>query len=304
MLIKKSITVGLDLTDVESVAADDTLLFKMIAGRYQGICFASCYIVSVDRILRQNDPYPNANNAAIWHVSADIEITAIVYTRDEPVTNAVIAKRDNTTLLCTTENAVIIVSATHLTDSFAAGQTITVRINKCQYPPFRNKMVAYAIPHFMSEKLYYTLTDTDGVEVSKLIIDQIKEQSAKFEALRKSATPNQQKIIESITPADPPKGTKLPLDKALEMITSNKPVRGYLTCYAGDIYQVADADTAVIGKSGVLANRMLEEHLGWIRTANEMAQIYDDAQMFKKHENLWRFYKAMKTMSGAEVERP
>ena len=96
MIIKKIIETFLDISDPKEIFApnrDDIILEKLRA-KFVGICFMSCLIMSVNRIIRRSYVYMKDTLDGDALTNIQFEVDAIIYFDGEIINGVTIVKKE------------------------------------------------------------------------------------------------------------------------------------------------------------------------------------------------------------------
>lgn len=320
MLIKKLIEISIDINRPMAVYSNPyNNLLNILKDRFEGTCYASCFITNVVKIKRQSECIINQESIDCFgRTSLEFEVDAIVYNKDEIINGCKITNIDKSgIIICETEIASIYLSSHVYLQSLKKDQIISIKVGMAKYTPVSNKISINATPHFFeTNPIYYhispkipTISDNDKdffnayiIQINKELENKKKILDIKWKFFNKLlyAYKNTQSV-----PTNAKSFNILNIFKDGEInMESIKPLIGKYLCrdpkinmLTPDVYvYVSINDTLPVTpetdwRHAVIA--VLDNYLNHLITIREMSNIYDGV-LLSSHENLWKIYKKLK----------
>lgn len=176
MIFKKTMETYLDIIDpfqIYSTNADETFL-KKLEDKFVGVCVKSCYVLSINKLLRRSYTYMNDTLKGGATVCVLFEAGVIVYNHGEVITDCHIIKKETRGIIhAKSEYAGIQLTISPDISIFSQGDIVPVRVNKVRYNVNQNSISILAIP-FLPMKLpkykYLINKELDDDEIKKLKI--------------------------------------------------------------------------------------------------------------------------------------
>lgn len=321
MLIEKTIEVGIDIRDPISVFADPDNLKRILVDRYEKRCFRGCYIVTINKILRQSECVINRDGPPDFGtISVVILVSAIIYAPGEIINGCVVKNKDKSNILiCSTDIASIMVMSNNTLDSVANGQTISVRVANVKYNQGAEKVSVSAVPFILQTKavVYKLVPEPEtqlaaGEEARKLLSNELSESRMVKEINPKAWDTFSKLLYAWKEPQRSPPGAKVHnltdlfneycLGKLQDVIYIVVDPR--INMADLDVYVYSDEPTDdMLGpdtirryeltSSGVMA-AIRFERANHIRTIKEYVNIYSTEEMINKHRNIWQIFNKAK----------
>ena len=175
MIIKKIIETFLDISDPKEIFApnrDDIILEKLRA-KFVGICFMSCLIMSVNRIIRRSYVYMKDTLDGDALTNIQFEVDAIIYFDGEIINGVTIVKKEpNGIIHAKSKYAGIQLSIQPNMTIFKEGDIVPVIVKRVRYNVNQNAASILAVPFMPSvyTPIYYNILG----ELSKIQIDELR----------------------------------------------------------------------------------------------------------------------------------
>lgn len=193
MIIKKIIERGFDIDDPIAFALEgENAVRNMLERKFVGRCYARCYIMSIDEILRQSECRVNTDGRNTFgQINVQFAVSAITYTMGEVINGCTIKSKDKGSFItCSTEHANIYLDTNKILEAIPIGAKISVRIIDSEYRINADKISINAIPFtFIVTPTAYNIgsvnTEIDQVEAARYL-EMIETEEKKFNALPKA----------------------------------------------------------------------------------------------------------------------
>lgn len=313
MLIKKEITFGVDIGNVISLYTSPDNLINICRHKLTGKCYKSCFIVSIDRIIRQSACIiSQGGNPSSGTVHVVAEVSAIEYRSGDVICGVKVSGKDaSEQLICHAPNAVIVVRASQAAglESIVKDQIISVRVIHATYSIGSPTIALLTVFYFPDQQpLIYEISEPIDQQACARILSLVTEEETKLKTIPDKLLRFFQTILapyKEIGKAPP--GAKLASVKSI--LTMNK---GFisrdprLTNADSPFYSYAEYDhtnvlndilpggempkimTAVSSTAGVI--NVLTDYYNNLRIVREMAEIYATDDDLRKHKNIWAIY--------------
>lgn len=320
MLIKKTISIKLDINDVIGLATDlNRNLMNIISDRYIGICYQGCLIKSITRIVKHGTIEINQDgNPDMGHICVIFDVVGVQYSKGEIISGCNIDNVDaKNAIICSNENASIILlphdTKIPLT-SLRKDQKISIRVVESKYNigarkisvmgwlmvPTRNCIIYKYTPKVTADTRSYLSDIIEAVKAEETKIQELKSKKPKgFEFFSQLlyAYPDEQK---------PPTGAKTAsifdvIDgKVKEGAFITRDPRIQPTSSSVHVYSATSSlppgskmHPEPNDKNILLI--LLGDYLNHLRAVREMVEVYDSPEMMTSHANLWRIYGKAKS---------
>ena len=176
MIFKKTMETYLDIIDPFEMYSPDAnmTVLKKLEEKFVGVCVKSCYVLSVNKIIRRSYTYMNDTLKGGSSVCVLFETDVIAYSHGEVITDCHIIKKETRGIIhAKSKYAGIQLTISPDISIFSQGDTVPVRVNKVRYNVNQNKISILAIP-FLPMKLpnyqYVINKELDSKEIDKLKI--------------------------------------------------------------------------------------------------------------------------------------
>ncbi len=316
MIILRRISTAITVGDCIGIYTDPDNIRALVAKTYEGICFAGCYILKIERLIYVGECEINRDGAPnVGTIPVTFEAQAVVYLPGEIINGCVVKKHTGDLLLCSTNIASIMVTKHPLTGSITQGQIISVRVEYVRYP-IRSPNITASASIYLPMKNATTyqldpLTITSGgllvpdvVAYLGGVLGRIQAEKEALEAHKKVnkdgvkfftqllyaytaevKPPNKHNLMEMLESGLKPDIKYLCRDKRLDLVEPL--VCGYDTLPADTV-----ADSTLPAQDVLLA--LLEDYCMYLRTVREMLDSYNTEALVLSHKNLWQIFKKSK----------
>lgn len=329
MIVVKLIEVAIDVADFIGIFVDEQNILELLKHKYEKRCYAKCYILQINKIVRRGECIINQDGApSFGQISVMFEADVIEYAAGEVITGCVVKKHDPRarTLICSTNHAYVMLASSDELQSIAEGQIIPIQVGVCRYPIGGDKIVINAIPYVPSRMAFAYHVDMANIpapalnEVKKILTGRIgslvRQEEQLAEETRK-ARPDRWDVFEKLVypyveQQKPPAGARVLSIKDIindivdagsgggSTLKSVKYIcrdpRAKLTTpdvYVFDKQPPADYTVMDVPLSAVLAG-ILQNYADHLRIVRELIEVYHTDELIAKHRNLWAIYARIK----------
>ena len=194
MIIKKILESYIDISDPKEMFSNDkeSMLINKLTEKFVGICYMSCYIIKINKIIRRSYIYMNDTLNGDSHISIMFEVDAIIYNTNEIINGCLIIKKElNGIIHGKSEYAGIQISTQPNMSIFKEGDIVPVIVKRVRYNINQSSVSVLAMPFIpiKPELIRYNITDTINknqiIELNNLIT-QIKTDTEKNNKLSSS----------------------------------------------------------------------------------------------------------------------
>lgn len=195
MIIKKILETYLDLSDPKDMFSSnkDALLLTKLTEKFVGICYMSCYILSVNKIIRRSYIYMKDTLDGGSNLSIKFEVTALIYNMNEIINGCKIIRKElNGIIHAKSDYAGIQISVPSNISIFKEGDVVPIIVKQVRYNVNQSAISILAMPFISVKKdhVMYKITE-DITEEEK---EELKDIIAQIQA--------EKKIIESLVKDD------------------------------------------------------------------------------------------------------
>lgn len=319
----KLITTRIDLYGDHIYSAyDNAVLLSILNKKYANICFSSCLIISVDKIIRRSVIEMSYNSDGSAYIDILCQVTCIVYSKGDIITDCKInAITDNIGIWGESEYANIqLLNTSNITQIISIGDSIPVTVSSVRYQPGANKIAVIVVTFMPSIKvtppvIYHATTQlqADNMDIINILNENITQEEAALSKLDKKVYTRFKsllypyttaKVFEKTPPFNKMRFKKLPLQ--LKDITSNnckylyRPAemekdKAYFYSSDIDILPTNPDKYSIIECSLTSAyTMMLSDYLKYIRMLRELTEAYSPLVTFNKYKDIWSIYTQYK----------
>jgi DNA-directed RNA polymerase subunit E'/Rpb7 len=318
MIITKTIETGINLEDAIGMNANQSENIKNILIRqYEGKCFRGCLIKKFKRIREISDCPINQDGISCFGIiNVIFEVTAIEYARGEIINGCVVNNNQkNGLIVCSTDNASIILSAGKQLESIQKDQKISIRVTKAKYNIGAKKIAVSAVPYLFSKHVYVykapadSNIDNDVKEYLALMLQNIKEEQSLAEKIKTAG--KSWEFFEKLLYAygEDQKTPAGVIMKTIDELLSGKGSVGDKYIYRDARINPATPNVYISNEypSEINVNMLVEglslrdilltlcdDYFNHLRTIREMTEIYNTEKLLTDHKNLWLIFKKAK----------
>jgi hypothetical protein len=195
MHIKKILETYLDITDPNDIFSNDRdkMLLNKLSDKFIGICYNSCLIIKVNKIIRRSYIYMKDTLDGDAQTNIMFEVTAIQYIKDEIINGCKIIKKEpNGIIHAKSEYAGIQLNIPASMSIFKEGDIIPVIVKMVRYNVNQSAISVLAMPFIpnITPIIYYKIIEKNDdiltkqeTENIKSLFDQIKTEETKLNKL-------------------------------------------------------------------------------------------------------------------------
>jgi hypothetical protein len=182
MRVKKILETFLDFSDPKDIYSQDRdkMIMDKLIEKFVGVCYMSCYIVKVNKIIRRSFIYMKDTLEGDAHISVMFEVDAIVYHTNEIVHGCTIIKKEpNGIVHGKSEYAGIQLSVQSNMAIFKEGDVVPVIVQRVRYNVNQSAVSILAMPFIPITKqtVLYKINGTllnNQVDELKSLLEEIK----------------------------------------------------------------------------------------------------------------------------------
>jgi len=163
MIVTKQIAVGVDIDNVFTLYASDTLL-QILKNKYEHKCFKSSWIIEVVNVVKTGNCNINQfGKPGCGTIHVVFSARAIVFVPDEVLLDCKVnTKTSDGSIICSTDNCNILIKKHKSLESITPGQIIMVRVGAAIYRINADKVSVNGLPFTHLPDVWYKIS-TDGV---------------------------------------------------------------------------------------------------------------------------------------------
>ena len=178
MLIKKTIETIVDIKNADDIYSKnrDTMLIDKLTNKFVGICYHSCYILKINKIIRRSYIYMKDTLDGDSQCTILFEVDAIVYIQNEIIHGCSIVKKEQNGIThAKSKYAGIQLSIPPNMAIFKENDTVPMIVKKVRYNIFQNSISILAAPftQIQQTSIQYILTGTlskdETADITKLL---------------------------------------------------------------------------------------------------------------------------------------
>jgi hypothetical protein len=308
MLIKKILETYLDINNSKDIYSNniDQLLLDKLNEKFVGICYSSCLILKINKIIRRSYIYMKDTLDGNANISISFEVDCIIYLANEIINGCKIIKKEpNGIIHATSKYTGIQLNIQSQISIFNEGDIIPIIVKKVRYNIGQNSISVLAVPFMPITPTieYYNITGSlnkQQIELIDSLISEIKTLEDKFKKLNA----NDKKIYNffiSLLDYDKDKG--IPKSKNIEITNITKINSGvvftdfskYDNNKINYIENNTDKKINIIDESPfVIYNVVLFNYLSRLQTLQNFLEYYPTFAEVQKYKNVWKFYSMLK----------
>jgi len=191
MIIKKILETYMDITDPKDIFSPnrDGMIMEKLTAKFVGVCYMSCFVVKVNKIIRRSYIYMKDTLDGDAHTNVKFEVDAVVYQKNEIINGCKIIKKEpNGIIHGKSDNAGIQLSVQPNLSIFNEGDVVPVIVKRVRYNINQMAASVLAVPFIPMpfEPVYYNITgsltklQTDDLQS---LLTQIKTEEEKIKKL-------------------------------------------------------------------------------------------------------------------------
>ncbi len=303
MIITKVIEKGIDVhSPIEFFSDPEKNILSRLRKDLEKKCYAGCFIISVDRVLRYSDALIDQEVDNV-HAKLNVafEVTACIYSPGDVITGCKVIKNGaQGHILCSKDNASIWLNADTRLAAIREGQLITIRVGACSFSINQPTITINAYPFLPSKKYtsYYintaNHTDTDRAIFADLR-KKIEDEQAKIAEMPKGLYDMFEKLVHSYKEIE-----VLGSDKTIDIFLPMNNNGGEFTGWVSRnpimnlakplLYLETDPEEASNLHSAVAYTQCLTDYFNHLRIIRELTEIYSSKDVLQEHKNVLSIY--------------
>jgi hypothetical protein len=309
MIINKIMETYVDIADPNDMYNDDIdlMLLNKLKEKFVGICYKSCYILDIIRIIRRSSIYMKDTLEGDANLSVMFEVSAIQYLKNEIINGCKIVKKEaNGIVHAKSQYAGIQFNIPASMSIFKEGDTVPVIVNLVRYNVNQSAISVLAHP-FMpqnSEPIYYKIKDDLTSELNKeesKNIDSLLEQVSKIEKDINKLQSDDKKVYKFFVDLLSEKNS------AGNKNTKRKPIYDILkikkgTLYFDDVYDSNNINTlekdndkdCINERPFIVYSFILINYMMRLQTICDFVRYYPKFADIQENKHLWKFYLSLK----------
>ena len=326
MIIKKIIETFLDISDPKEIFASnrDEIILEKLRAKFVGICFMSCLIMSVNRIIRRSYVYMKDTLDGDALTNIQFEVDAIIYFDGEIINGVTIVKKEpNGIIHAKSKYAGIQLSIQPNMTIFKEGDVVPVIVKRVRYNVNQNAASILAVPFMPSvyTPIYYNiLGELSKIQIEELryLITQIEIEEAKIKNLNAADKKIFQFFIDLLNPISAKKSDRKD-SKNIKLINT----KNILDIKTGIIFNADnkfdETSISYMAKSSEMVSELSQINSGIkqtleivdesiyiaiysllcqrlmnIQSLQSFLQFYPDFASVQKNKDIWKMYTMLK----------
>lgn len=314
MIIKREIKTWLDITDPNDMYKQDKdkMILELLSEKFNGICYNSCLITKVNKIIRRSKIYLKDTLDGHANVSVIFEVECIIYIKNEIINGCKIIKKEiNGIIHAKSQYAGIQLNIQPSMSIFKEGDIFPLIVKKVRYNISQSSISVLAIP-FMplsSDLVFYNIIgslNNEKKESLNLLLEQIQQ----HEDYTKKLNTDSKKIYKFFTEllqAD--KSYKI--GKIIDMKELINIPKGILfktfkqyndsgINYIKDLDDLKETDKKIVNDNlidedvYIVISSIMNRYLSHLQTLQDFVKHYSTFTDLQKHKNVWKFYTMLK----------
>jgi hypothetical protein len=326
MIIKKIIETFLDISDPKEIFAPnrDEIILEKLRAKFVGICFMSCLIMSVNRIIRRSYVYMKDTLDGDALTNIQFEVDAIIYFDGEIINGVTIVKKEpNGIIHAKSKYAGIQLSIQPNMTIFKEGDIVPVIVKRVRYNVNQNAASILAVPFMPSvyTPIYYNiLGELSKIQIDELryLITQIEIEETKIKNLNAADKKIFQFFIDLLNPISAKKSDKkdskniklintkniLDIKNGIIFNADNKFDETSISYMAKSSDMVSELSQINSGTKQTLEivdesiyiaiYSLLCQRLMNIQSLQSFLQFYPDFASVQKNKDIWKMYTMLK----------
>jgi hypothetical protein len=207
MIIQKDLETRIDLLDAKDIMNPNIteVCMKHLNKKFLGICFKSCLVVKINKIIRHSQRYMSEELNGAAYMDIEFEVDGIIYTKGEIINGCNIVKIESDGRIHAKSQyaGLQIRQDTSLVNIYKEGQIVPFIAKRVKYNPAQSAISVEALPFtpmFPKTKIYIIKNplDDEGVKKVTKLFGQIqiyKDKINGFDAAAKKALMFFQELI-------------------------------------------------------------------------------------------------------------
>ena len=312
MIFSKIIEYVLKLTGDDIYEADsEELYLGIIKKLFVGNCFASCYIVSIEKIISHSDRTISLSNDVFATVCVQFSSMVVAYDEGETIMCKILSKYSNATIAENKYAKVMIESDSSVADFGQSKNNMipaTVKASGYTVNSDHCTVIAEAFTPFKKPFVLFKLTDTDIklTESHNLMIAEIDKCSELIPNHKYASKFFQELIYPFATKQDIKKHTKKKFNEVKNISKLSLKKGDYLTYLPSSMYkcpeiyssndkgEISDETIVIEISINFALDIIFNEHRKFVSLLNMLVMNYPDKKEIKVLSSTWKLYSLKK----------
>ena len=230
MIIKKNLETYMDISDPKDMFSPnrDEMLIAKLTDKFVGVCYMSCYVIKINKIIRRSYIYMKDTLEGDSHTNIMFEVDAIVYQKNEIINGChIIKKEPNGIIHGKSTYAGIQLSIQPNMSIFKEGDIVPVIVKRVRYNVNQTSMSVLAVPFIpiQYQPIYYSTNGSlSKIQTAELksLLDQIKIEQSKLKNLNANDKKITSFFIDLLSPSKSLDPTKSLDNQKLSIAKSKK----------------------------------------------------------------------------------
>ena len=309
MFIKKILETYMDITDPNEILSTDRnkMIMKKLTSKFVGVCYNSCYILKINRIIRRSYIYMKDTLDGDAHTNVMFEVDAIEYIKDEIINGCKIIKKEpNGIIHAKSEYSGIQLNIQSNMSIFKEGDIIPVIVRMVRYNVNQSAISVLAVPFMpiVNPIQYYkingvlTKQETDNI---KSLLDQIKDAETQIDKLDVTDKKIYKFFNELLSNKEPSikSGKKINISDIMNIksgiVSKIEGVFDYSQIYYTEETDSKNTSDVIIEDSSyIIFSVLLIKYLCNLQTLQNFIKAYPKFTDIQQHKNTWKLYASLK----------
>lgn len=313
MFIKKILETYMDITDPNEILSTDRnkMIMEKLTSKFVGVCYNSCYILKINRIIRRSYIYMKDTLDGDAHTNVMFEVDAIEYIKDEIINGCKIIKKEpNGIIHAKSEYSGIQLNMQSNMSIFKEGDIIPVIVRMVRYNVNQSAISVLAVPFMpiVNPIQYYkingslTKQETDNI---KSLLDQIKDTETQIDKLDTMDKKIYKFFSELLSNKEPSiKSSKKIKISDIMNIKSGIVFKSEGVFDDSQIYYIEEKDNlndnsetndnTIKESSYIIFSVLLIKYLCNLQTLQNFIKAYPKFTDIQQHKNIWKLYSSLK----------
>ena len=313
MFIKKILETYMDITDPNEILSTDRnkMIMEKLTSKFVGVCYNSCYILKINRIIRRSYIYMKDTLDGDAHTNVMFEVDAIEYIKDEIINGCKIIKKEpNGIIHAKSDYSGIQLNMQSNMSIFKEGDIIPVIVRMVRYNVNQSAISVLAVPFMpiVNPIQYYkingslTKQETDNI---KSLLDQIKDTETQIDKLDTMDKKIYKFFSELLSNKEPSiKSSKKIKISDIMNIKSGIVFKSESVFDDSQIYYIEEKDNlndnsetndnTIKESSYIIFSVLLIKYLCNLQTLQNFIKAYPKFTDIQQHKNIWKLYSSLK----------
>jgi hypothetical protein len=299
----------MDITDPNEILSTDRnkMIMKKLTSKFVGVCYNSCYILKINRIIRRSYIYMKDTLDGDAHTNVMFEVDAIEYIKDEIINGCKIIKKEpNGIIHAKSEYSGIQLNIQSNMSIFKEGDIIPVIVRMVRYYVNQSAISVLAVPFMpiVNPIQYYkingvlTKQETDNI---KSLLDQIKDAETQIDKLDVTDKKIYKFFNELLSNKEPSikSGKKINISDIMNIksgiVSKIEGVFDYSQIYYTEETDSKNTSDVIIEDSSyIIFSVLLIKYLCNLQTLQNFIKAYPKFTDIQQHKNTWKLYASLK----------